>query len=85
MALAVARAPNQLWAKLDAATKDNLVAALAATRKIQPGFNNWLLFSAMIEAFFCKYGQAWDTIRIDYALRQVQEWYKGDGTLRRRS
>jgi len=73
------RAPGELWTKLDAATKDNLVQALAKTRKLQPGFNNWLLFSAMIEACFCKYGQPWDTVRIDYALRQVQEWYKGDG------
>jgi hypothetical protein len=79
LALAVVRAPNELWAKLDAATKDNLVRALAETRKIQPGFNNWLLFSALIEAFFSKFGQPWDTMRIDYALRQHQEWYKGDG------
>ncbi|MGD0155482.1 MAG: DUF2264 domain-containing protein [Terracidiphilus sp.] len=79
LALALARAPGELWTKLDAATKDNLVQALAKTRKLQPGFNNWLLFSAMIEACFCKYGQPWDTVRIDYALRQVQEWYKGDG------
>ena len=79
LALAIARAPDELWAKLDSATKDNLVAALVKTRKLQPGFNNWLLFSAMIEAFICKCGQQWDTVRIDYALRQVQEWYKGDG------
>jgi hypothetical protein len=79
LALAIARAPDELWAKLDSVTKDNLVVALVKTRKLQPGFNNWLLFSAMIEAFFCKYGQPWDTVRIDYALRQVQEWYKGDG------
>ena len=79
LALAVVRAPNQLWSKLDAKTQENLVRALAATRTIQPGFNNWLLFSAMIEAFFCKFGQPWDTLRIDYALRQHQEWYKGDG------
>jgi hypothetical protein len=79
LALAVVRAPKELWAKLDSPTKENLVRALAETRKIQPGFNNWLLFSAMIEAFFCKFAQPWDTMRIDYALRQHQEWYKGDG------
>jgi hypothetical protein len=79
LALAVVRAPNQLWGKLDRATQQNLVRSLTDTRKIQPGFNNWLLFSAMIEAFFCKFGQPWDTMRIDYALRQLQEWYKGDG------
>jgi hypothetical protein len=79
LALAIVRAPNELWAKLDSATKENLVRSLVETRTVQPGFNNWLLFSAMIEAFFCKYDQPWDTVRIDYALRQVQEWYKGDG------
>lgn len=79
LALAVVRAPNELWAKLDAETKANLVRALADTRKVQPGFNNWLLFSAMIEACFCKYGQPWDADRIDYGLRQLDEWYKGDG------
>jgi hypothetical protein len=79
LALAIVRAPTQLWEKLDSTTKENLVRALVETRKIQPGFNNWLLFSAMIEACFCKYGQPWDTMRIDYALRQHQEWYKGDG------
>jgi hypothetical protein len=79
LALAVVRAPNQLWAQLDSATKDNLIRALVETRKVQPGFNNWLLFSGIIEALFCKYGQPWDAMRIDYALRQHQEWYKGDG------
>jgi len=79
LALAVVRAPKELWAKLDSPTKENLVRALAETRRIQPGFNNWLLFSAMIEAFCCKFAQPWDTMRIDYALRRHQEWYKGDG------
>jgi hypothetical protein len=79
LALAVVRAPNQLWAMLDAATKENLVRGLAATRAIKPGENNWLLFSAMIEALFLKLGQPWDSERIDYALRRHMEWYKGDG------
>ena len=79
LALALVRAPNQLWAKLDDSTKQNLVSALVETRKIQPGFNNWLLFSAIIEAMFCKFDQPWDTMRIDYALRQHEQWYKGDG------
>lgn len=79
LALAVVRAPNELWAKLDSATKANLVRSLNETRKIQPGQNNWLLFSATIEALFAKYDQPWDTMRIDYALRQHQQWYKGDG------
>lgn len=79
LALAIVRAPNELWAKLDDTTKENLVRSLVETRKIQPGQNNWLLFSAIIEAMFAKVGQPWDTMRIDYAVRQHQEWYKGDG------
>jgi len=46
---------------------------------IRPGFNNWLLFSATVEAFLCYAGEQWDKMRIDYAIRQHEEWYKGDG------
>lgn len=79
LALGVMRAPNELWTKLDSATRENLVRALKGTRVVQPGFNNWLLFSAMIEACLCRFGESWDTVRIDYALRQHEQWYKGDG------
>ena len=79
LALAIVRAPNELWGKLDLTTKESLTRAMVETRKVQPGFNNWLLFSAIIEAMFCKFGLQWDTMRIDYALRQHQQWYKGDG------
>ena len=79
LALAVVRAPNELWEKLDGASKENLIRSLVATRKIQPGQNNWLLFSAIIEGLFAKYGQPCDESRIEYALQQHQQWYKGDG------
>ncbi|MDE3147896.1 MAG: DUF2264 domain-containing protein, partial [Acidobacteriota bacterium] len=79
LALAVVRAPNELWTKLDSATKQNLVKAMYETRKVLPGFNNWLLFSAMVEAFLCKVGETWDAMRVDYALRELQQWYVGDG------
>ena len=42
-------------------------------------FNNWLLFSATVEAFLCFAGEPWDPMRINYAIRQHEEWYKGDG------
>ena len=79
LALAIVRAPQQLWASLDATTKENVVRALVETRKVQPPFNNWLLFSAMVEACLCKCGRPWDTVRVDYAIRQHEEWYVGDG------
>src|ERR1051326_5878256 len=79
LAQAVFRAPTELWEKLKQADQGNLVKALRAPRVIQPGFNNWLLFSAMIEACLCRLGEDWDTMRVDYAVRQHEEWYKGDG------
>jgi len=79
LALAVLRAPTELWEKLDGNTRRQLVDAMRASRVIRPGFNNWLLFSAMVEAFLCHAGEQWDAMRVDYAIRQHEEWYKGDG------
>lgn len=79
LALAVVRAPNQLWARLAPVAQQNLIRALRQTRVVQPGFNNWLLFSAMVEACLCKCGEPWDAMRVDYALRAMQQWYVGDG------
>src|SRR5207245_4658534 len=56
------------------------VRALESTRGIQPGFNNWLLFTATVEAGLASLGARWDRVRVDYALRQHEQWYKGDGT-----
>lgn len=79
LAHAVLRAPNELWKKLAAATQKNLVNALKSARRIRPGFNNWLLFAAMIEAALCRVGEDWDAMRVDYAVRQHEQWYVGDG------
>ncbi|MCU6794990.1 DUF2264 domain-containing protein [Paenibacillus sp. WQ 127069] len=79
VAHAILRAPTELFDKLDDAVRHNLIAELTATRYCKPGFNNWLLFSAIVEAALFKMGAAWDSMRIDYALRQHEQWYKGDG------
>ena len=71
--------PARAARALDAATTKHLVEALEATRVISPGFNNWLLFSATVEAALAKLGARWDRMRVDYALRQHEQWYKGDG------
>lgn len=76
---AIVRAPSELWKKLDSSAQGNLVNALRSTRRIRPGFNNWLLFCAMVEAALCSVGEPWDAMRVDYAVRQHEEWYKGDG------
>jgi len=79
LTLAIVRAPNELWRTLDPATQQHLIRALQSTRVIRPGYNNWLLFSAMVEAGLAFMGQQWDPMRIDLALRTVELWYKGDG------
>jgi len=79
LTLGILRAPKELWEKLDAATKTQLVRALQASRVIKPGFNNWLLFSATVEAFLGFAGERPDAMRIDYAVREHESWYKGDG------
>jgi hypothetical protein len=79
LAQGVLRAPLAIAGALDPATKANLVRALESTRVIAPPFNNWLLFSATVEAALARLGAAWDRMRVDYALRQHDQWYKGDG------
>jgi hypothetical protein len=79
LAHAVVRAPAALGEALDAATRARLVAALESTRVITPAFSNWLLFSAMVEAGLARLGASWDRTRVDYALRQHEQWYVGDG------
>ena len=79
LAEGILRAPRVLNEALDSRTKRNLITALESTRPIPPGFNNWLLFSATVEAALARLGSKWDRMRVDYALRQHDQWYKGDG------
>lgn len=79
LALGILRAPHELWEKLDAKVQRNLIAVLESSRKILPAYSNWLLFPATIEAALLKMGAAWDSMRVDYALRTMNSWYKGDG------
>lgn len=80
LAHALLRAPTALWARLPAATQQQLVQALQSTRVIKPVFSNWLLFSAIIEAALLKFTGSGDLMRLDYAIREHQAWYVGDGT-----
>jgi hypothetical protein len=80
LAEGVLRAPRALGDALPPETARLLVAALESTRVITPGFNNWLLFSATVEAGLKRLGASYDRMRVDYALRQHDQWYKGDGT-----
>lgn len=74
------RAPKNIVANLTEHVKQNLVDALKQTRKILPGENNWLFFTAMVEAGLFVLGEKdYDKVRIAYAIRRFKDWYKGDG------
>lgn len=79
LAHAILRAPNILWQQLDSSTKQQIVVAMKSSRIITPGYSNWLLFSAMVEAFLLFAGEQHDELRMDLAIRKHMEWYKGDG------
>ncbi len=79
-AFALVRSPWP-WDHLDTTVKRQVIDALKLSRSTIPVYSNWILFSAMIEAFFCKYGYEYDPVRIEYAVREFsQHWYVGDGT-----
>jgi hypothetical protein len=74
------RAYHQVWEPLDNTVKANVVAAFKSSREVKPVYSNWLLFTAMVEAFLLKTGNGGDIVRMDYAIKKHLEWYKGDGT-----
>lgn len=80
LALGLLRAPDQLWGKLDAHQRSNVVAALKSSCAIKPGESNWLLFSATIEAALWQFTGECDTKPIEYAVQRHEQWYLGDGT-----
>jgi len=73
------RAPKQLWEPLPAAVQRGLIEAMVSTRSIEPSRSNWLLFSAMVEAFLAAVGAEWKPEPVETALRSHEEWYEGDG------
>jgi hypothetical protein len=78
-ALGLIRCP-WLWQHLSDTTKQQVVTVLRGTRNTVPVYTNWILFTGMIEAFFCKYGYEYDKVRIEYGIREfAQHWYVGDG------
>ena len=78
LALGLLRAP-WIWENMGATNQRLFVESLKVTRRFRPSFSNWLLFSALNEAFFCNYGFEWDPMRVDFAIRQMEQWYVGDG------
>lgn len=73
------RAPEALWNPLDKVTKERYIKEFRNLRSVRPAYNNWLLFRAIIEAFFLSTGEEYDGFALDLAIRKLDEWYLGDG------
>lgn len=79
LAQAFLRSPERLWGELDSLTQRRMIREMEMTRATRPSYNNWLMFSATVEAFLLMAGQSADLMRTDYAFRQTDMWYIGDG------
>ncbi|HTH81783.1 MAG TPA: DUF2264 domain-containing protein [Mucilaginibacter sp.] len=79
MAHGLLRGYTQLWELLSGTVKTHVLNALKLSREIKPSNNNWVLFSAMIEAFVLKAENDCDFEVINYAFTKMEEWYAGDG------
>ncbi|MCM5530142.1 DUF2264 domain-containing protein [Parasegetibacter sp. NRK P23] len=79
LALGLVRCP-WIWENTDELTRKRTVEVFVRTRNTVPVYSNWILFQAMIETFFLKYGYPYDKVRIEFGVREfAQHWYTGDG------
>lgn len=79
LACAFLRGQEALWDPLPSEAKERVLGGFRKLRRLAPWFNNWLLFGAMPEVFLARIGEEWDPMRVDYAIRQMDQWYVGDG------
>lgn len=73
------RSKDVIWPMLDSQTRQRIIDELKRSRKIRAWENNWLLFSATVEAALLQFTGECDFSKIKYALDRHNEWYKGDG------
>ncbi|MBR4994512.1 MAG: DUF2264 domain-containing protein [Alistipes sp.] len=73
------RSKDVVWPQLDSQTRQRIIEEFHRSRKIRAWENNWLLFSATIEAALLQFTGECDFQKIKYAIDKHEEWYKGDG------
>ena len=79
LAHALLRSPTQLWGLCPDDTKRELIKNFKLSRSSMPYQNNWLLFSAIIEAALLTFDGEADLVRLEYTVRKHFDWYLGDG------
>ena len=80
LCIGIVRAKTQLWDKLDSRVKENLLTCIKKASYVRPmPYCNWLLFGAMVEiCLFLLTGKC-ETMKIEYALVKMNDFYLGDG------
>lgn len=80
LAQGLLRAPHQLWDPLNKTTKDNIITALKKCGAITHYQNNWVMFSATIEAALLKFNGSFDRDETIGYIDNCLSFYKGDCT-----
>lgn len=69
----------KLWQRLPQPTQLRFTRWVKQAQAFLPIANNWIVMAALSEAFLYSIDKRFDPMRIDYALRALDGWYKGDG------
>lgn len=72
------RAPD-LWKALSQTTQQRYIAEIKSLRNRTGAYNNWLLFTAIEEAWLLSVGEDYEPYRTMTAINKLNEWYVGDG------
>ena len=79
IALALHVTRDQLWATLDESVRARVVDWLEHHARLLAWPNNWVLFTAVIEAFLASVGVDTSAYRSDASVRWVESWHLGGG------
>lgn len=79
LAFGLALCREQVWDRLDDETRERLADWLAHHATLRAWDNNWLLFTAVIEAFLGSVGVDVPGGHMDEDVERVESWYLSDG------
>lgn len=79
LAFGLALCREQVWDRLDEQTRERLADWLAHHATLRAWDNNWLLFTAIIEAFLVSVGVDVPGGHMDEDVERVESWYLSDG------
>jgi hypothetical protein len=79
VAFGLALSKPYLWDRLDAEVQERVADWLAHHANLRAWGNNWLLFTAITEAFLSSVGRPIDNPHAEADVAHVEDWYLGEG------